>query len=158
MKNLHMNRDVCFVGLVFILSLGLHSCKSNITAADLRKQQSKAITDLVSAKEEMKKLTEMKEQYSVDHRDAQMKELESRQKQINGDIKKLKGVETIGAQAGAENIANDLESQDTQIQRDLNNLEKMQREDWSAMRDSIDRQIATLETQIRSVTRNMPAE
>jgi TolA-binding protein len=142
-----MNRDVCFVGLVFILSLGLHSCKSNITAADLRKQQSKAITDLVSAKEEMK-----------NHRDAQMKELESRQKQINGDIKKLKGVETIGAQAGAENIANDLESQDTQIQRDLNNLEKMQREDWSAMRDSIDRQIATLETQIRSVTRNMPTE
>ncbi len=151
------HRFIAFTFFLFALSLGITSCKSKVEMADVRKQETKAMDELESAREELLKLADMKEQFSVDHRDAQIKALKERQKEIDKDIDRMKSVQTSSAQDDAGNIASSLEKQNKDLSREIKDYEAMTKESWATAKDSINQKIAGLESEVRRITANLRA-
>ncbi len=151
------NRLTLFTALLLTITLGFTSCKSKVEMADVRKQETKAMDELESAREELLKLADMKEQFSVDHRDAQIKALKKRQKEVGKDIDRMKSVQTTSAQDDAGNIASSLERENKTISKDIKDYEAMTKESWATAKDSINYKISALESEVRRITANLRA-
>ncbi len=146
-----------FTIVLMLTALALTGCKSNISLEDMQKQESKAMSELNSAKEELVELANMKEQYSIDIREAQVKTLEKRQKQLSKDIKNIKNVETSSAQSSAENMVDNLKNENATIEKKISSLKSIKQEDWTATKDSIQSEIARLHSHITQLTSNVEA-
>lgn len=150
-----MKRNLTLIAIV--LAFAVTGCKSNVTMSDMQKQQEKAAKELTSAKNEMIALTEMKEKYSVDVRNQQVKVLEARQKQLNKDLKSLKGVGTESAQESANTMSKNLKDESSRLDKEISSLKSIQPEDWKSVRDSINAEFNRLEQHIKELTSNVEA-
>ena len=146
-----------FTLIAILLALAITGCKSNVTLSDMQKQEAKASKQLTSAREEMVALTEMKEHYSADVRTRQVKELENRQKQLNRDLKSIKGVSTESAQESAKTMSKDLKDENSKLEKKISSLKSIQPEDWKSVRDSINAEFNRLEQHIKELTSNVEA-
>lgn len=140
---------------LIMVGLSLHSCKSTITAQKVIKQEEKAKESLSDAHEELIKLAEMKEQYSVDGVRAQVDELKKRQKAIKKDISKLEDVSTDAAKDGTGGLVKNLEKESAELGKKISNLEAMPKENWAEAIEAINQSVANLEQQIATITQNI---
>ena len=145
---------------ILILSLAIvcSACSSKVSLESVQKQEEKASAQLASAKEEMIELANMKEQYSEDHRDAQIKSLEAKQKQLKKDLKNLGNVESEGAKDAAEDISENLEKEQAENSKKITQLQNVKREDWSAVKQEIEKEIEALQQKIDAITKNLAEE
>lgn len=121
----------------------------------MQKQESKATEQLKSASKEMIELAKMKEQYSVDSRDMQIKALEKKQKQMKKDIKSLGNVESESAVDATGEISGNLKTKQKEVADKISRLKATKQENWSSLRDSINQQTQLLQSQIDRITANM---
>lgn len=133
----------------------MNSCKSTITAEKVLKQEEKAKEELTDAQEEMIKLAQMKEQYSVDGIRTQVDELKKRQKAIKKDIKKLEDVSTDAAKDGTGGLVKSLEKESADLSKKISELESMPKENWAQAIEAINQNVANLEQQIATITQNL---
>lgn len=146
-----------FTLIVILLAIAITGCKSNVTMADMQKQEAKAAKELTSAKEEMVTLTEMKEKYSEDVRAQQVKGLEKRKKQVNKDLKSIKDVSTESAQESAKSMTKNLKEESTKLDKKISSLKSVTPENWKSARDSINVEFNRLEKHIKDLTSNVEA-
>lgn len=146
-----------FTLILILLAIAITGCKSNVTMADMQKQEAKAAKELTSAKEEMVTLTEMKEKYSVDVRNQQVKVLEKRQKQLNKDLRSIKGVSTESAQESAQSMTKNLKDESSKLDKKISSLKSITPENWKSVRDSINTEFNRLEKHIKDLTSNVEA-
>ncbi len=140
---------------LIIIGLSFSSCKSTITAQKVIKQEEKAKDELSDAHEEMIKLAQMKEQYSVDGIQAQVDVLKKRQKAIKKDIKKLEDVSTDAAKDGTGGLVKSLEKESADLGKKISELESMPKENWAKAIEAINQSVANLEQQIATITQNL---
>lgn len=142
---------------IFIIPLFIFSvaCSSKVGLEAMKKQEEKAHDELISAQEELIELANMKEQYSVDSRDAKIQALEKRQKQISKDLKNLEDVETESAQDATSNITGSLEKKQAEIDEQIKALEGMTKENWEEAREAINKKIKSLQDEINTITANL---
>ena len=143
--------------LILILVLALAGCSSKVSMEDMQKQKNKALNQINAAQIEIAKLADMKEQYSLDVREDQIKTLESRQKQANKDIKSVKHVETPSEQDNADTMVENLNEQNAKIARKISSLKTTKQEDWTTVKDSINQEINRLERYVELLTSNVEA-
>lgn len=143
--------------LVLILVLAIGGCTSKVSMEDVQKQKSKALNEINAAQKELMKLADMKAQYVIDVREEQIKTLESRQKQANKDIKRVKHVETPSEQDNADTMVENLNEQNAKISRKISSLKTAKPEDWTAVKDSINREINRLQRYVGLITSNVEA-
>lgn len=134
------------------------ACSPKITYQAMQKQEAKATEQLKSAREEMIELAEMKEKYSVDSRDMQIKALEKEQKQMKKDIKSLGSVQSESAIDASGEISGNLQTKQKGIADKISRLKATNQENWSSLRDSINQQTQRLQSQINRITANMENE
>ena len=151
--NMKSTFSLTFIAILMVA--GLNSCKSKVSLDSMRKQQTKALTQLEDTREELLKLSTMKEQFSVDYRDARVKALESRQKQVNKDISSLKNIQSTGADEGKKDMLKNLETQNKNIDREISDLKKLKQENWATARDSINQRINELQSIVNTMTGNL---
>ncbi len=149
MKRYFLLPSLVVVGLMF------SSCKSTITAQKVVKQEEKAREELSDAHEELVKLAQMKEQYSVDGIQTQIDALKKRQKEIKKDIKKLEGVSTDAAKDGTGGLVKNLEKESASLGKKISDLEGMPKENWAKAIEAINQSVANLEQQIATITQNL---
>jgi len=143
--------------IIILTAIAFTGCKSGVSLEDMQKQKSKAMSQLSDAEDELIELANMKEEYSVDARDAQIKVLEKRQKQLKKDIGNIKSVETSSAQNSADNLVSGLQKENDNIAAQISKLENLQQENWKSAKESINQDIASLEQKITEMTTNMEA-
>jgi len=131
------------------------SCSSAVTLADMQNQVDKTTREVESAQEAMIELATMKEQYSEDHRDAKIKALKTRDKALQQDVNRIKGIEAESAQGAAYDMADNLKAERSSIQAQMSELEKVNRENWQSTRDSINREIETLNGHIARLAQSL---
>lgn len=131
------------------------SCSSAVTLADMQNQVDKTTREVESAQEAMIELANMKEQYSEDHRDAIIKALKTRDKALQQDVNRIKGIEAESAQGAANDMADNLKAERSSIQAQMSELEKVNRENWQSTRDSINREIEILNGHIARLTQSL---
>ena len=149
-------KSISRLTMIALLSVGLlSSCKSKVTLESVRKQQSDVLVQLEDTREELLKLSTMKEQFSVDHRDARVKVLEKRRKQVNKDIANIKGVQSTGTESGKKEMIDGLEKQLKDIDREISDLKKLNKEDWAMERDTVITKINDLQMVVSRLTENL---
>jgi uncharacterized phage infection (PIP) family protein YhgE len=140
---------------VVLIALIVTSCGSGVDIADMQKQEEKAREQLKAAQEEMVELANMKEQYSVDNREAMIKKLEKQQKQIGKDIKSFEKVETSSAQGAASSAAESLEQKNKQIEKEIKDLKNGTKEKWEEARVAINDRVDRLRSEIDKITQGL---
>jgi ABC-type transporter Mla subunit MlaD len=144
--------------VIAVLGVVMGGCSSSTTLEDVQKQEDKARSELMDAKEELVDLAEAKEEYSVDSKDKLIKEYQTRQKAIGSDIKNLKNLKSEKLMSNSESMIGDLEREDKQLVQKIDQLKKQKTENWESARDSIDTLISSLEQKIDQITSNIPEE
>ncbi len=135
--------------------LALSSCKSVVTAEKVLSQETKATAAVEKAQEEVLKLTNYKERYSVDGINLQIKELEKQQKELKKDIGNYKKMSSDQAKEGAGGMIKGLEKQVKEIDDKIAKLKAIPKENWGELNEQINQQIQTLQNQITSVTQSL---
>lgn len=144
--------------ILLALAIALPSCGSGVSLAKVNKQEEEAREDLQDAHSAMIKLAELKQEYSVDSRDRQIKALQKQQKAMESDVKKLQGVSTTSAEGSAQALANDLERQNKELDKQISSLKNQNKENWAMAIDSINSNVRSLERAIDEITANLPEE
>ncbi len=150
-----MNSLSRLMTIAFLALFGLSACKSTVTMEAVKKQQADVLTQLEDTRKELLKLSTMKEDFTVDHRDARVKVLEKRRKQVNKDIANIKGVQSTGTESGKKEMISGLEKQLKEIDKEISDLKKLKKEDWASARDSINTNINQLQRVVTEVTNNL---
>ncbi len=140
---------------VVSMVIGMTACGGGVTMADVKKQEDKAMDELLSAQEEMLELASMKEQYSEDHRDAEIKEMKKRMKAMDSDIKKLEGVKSSSAEGAAGNIAGGLKDDKKKLEQQIKKMESQPKENWAEAKEAINQQVKQLEQRVNSITASL---
>ena len=150
-----MNSLTRLMTFAFLALFGLSACKSTVTMEAVKKQQADVLTQLEDTRKELLKLSTMKEDFTVDHRDARVKVLEKRRKQVNKDITNIKGVQSTGTESGKKEMISGLEKQLKEIDKEISDLKKLKKEDWASERDTVITKINDLQMAVSRMTENL---
>lgn len=140
------------------IAFGLVSCKSGVTLKQLTKQEQEAREELQEVQAELIKLADMKEQYSVDSKKAQLKEMRERLDDVDEELKKLRAVaesENSAVKASAKDGIAALEKEDKRLHEQIAKLEAMPKENWAASVEAINVSIKQLEEEVNKIMANV---
>lgn len=141
--------------LSVLLLLGMVSCKSTVSTADMLKQEDKAQEELQDAQVAMIKLAQMKEQYSEDHKKQSIEELKKQQIKNEKDIDHLQDVTNENAQGTANSLISNLKKENKDIAEQIAKLENTQKENWSTSIEAINQRVKELEQEIAKINANI---
>lgn len=142
-----------FFALAIMASIA--ACSSTVTLQDITAQEEEARSELQELKEEMVKLAEMKEAYSVDSKEARMDEINDRKRAIRKDLNSIDDLTSENLDAGKAAMVNALKQEEKQIDEEMDALEKMEKEEWSSSVETINEKIEELSQQINMITANL---
>lgn len=144
-----------------ICTLMLSSCKSLTTAQDVRKQEEKATEALSEAHEAMIELATMKEKYSADAKQEELKQMKVRLGQVDDEIKKAEALASSAnsaVQANSKNAVKSLKDEKAKLKADISTIENRQVENWAEVKKAINERILALENNVKTLTANLPEE
>ncbi len=138
--------------------LVLVSCKSGVTLQQLQKQETETREELIEVQEELKKLVDMKEQYSVDGKKAAVADANDRLNDIDKEIDNLESVkksENSGASGAAKEGISSLKGEQQKLKTEISRMEAMPKENWAASLESINQSIKALEMEVNKIMQNV---